>query len=389
MIASSSHATEFTVNRRGVRVARDNAFIALRGYGQWDYRAFMDDDQQRGSDDVLARRIRPTVQARMGSWNARFTPDVASDNMRVFDAILGYDVDERSSIQLGKFKPPVSLERLQSATDLHHIERGHPSSLAPNRDFGVMFTHRDPEYRAEYQFAVMNGTQDLGNAEDFETGSYDVNARIFAHPWEGNNLGIGIAATLGEREGTHAQPLVGRYVTPAQQTFFRYQSGVVADGLHWRLYPHAYWYDGEYGMLGEYAYSNQEVQRGVRTESMQHQAWQMTATMMLTGEEREFAGRVQPLSAIDPRIGAYGIGAWELSARIGATLMDADAFTGFANPQRSARSAQSYGVGVSWYWNDQVKWMINYDITHLGEAPRANSTWENEQILISRVQLNF
>lgn len=394
-MSSFAHATEFTADRRGIRVSEGDASIRLRGYGQWDYRSFIDDDQERGSDDVLARRIRPTLEAQAGSWRARFTPDIAGANMRVFDATLGYEFDADTTITMGKFKPPISLERLQSATDMHHIERGHPTALAPNRDFGIMLTERDPAYRAEYQLALMNGAQDLGNSEDIYEGNYDVNLRAFGHPWQQGSsaalkgLGIGLAGSIGERHGTQDQPFVGRYVTPAQQTFFRYRTGAVGDGTHWRLYPQAYWYHGAYGALAEYAYSAQEVRFGARTRTMRNQAWQLSALWMLTGESQQFAGGVTPFAPIDPRLDAFGIGAWELSARFGATLVDDDAFAGFANASRSAQSAHSYGAGISWYWNDQMKWVINYDITHLGEAPAANSTWENEQILISRVQLSF
>ena len=41
------------------------------------------------------------------------------------------------SLTAGKFKVPVGLERLESATDIRFIERGFPTSLVPNRDLGV------------------------------------------------------------------------------------------------------------------------------------------------------------------------------------------------------------------------------------------------------------
>ena len=46
------------------------------------------------------------------------------------------------------------------------------------------------------------------------------------------------------------------FATDGQQQFFAYNPAsnavVVADGLHWRLSPQAYFYHGPFGMLGEY-----------------------------------------------------------------------------------------------------------------------------------------
>ena len=55
------------------------------------------------------------------------------------------------------------------------------------------------------------------------------------------------------------------YFTDGQQQFFAYNPAdkavVVADDNHWRLSPQAYYYYGPFGLLGEYAISDQEVKR--------------------------------------------------------------------------------------------------------------------------------
>src|SRR5262245_65644341 len=60
-------------------------------------------------------------------------------------------------LQSGKYKPPVGLERLQSATNLVFIERALPTTLVPNRDIGFMLQGEIGEGLAQYQIPAMNG----------------------------------------------------------------------------------------------------------------------------------------------------------------------------------------------------------------------------------------
>ena len=192
-------------------------------------------------------------------------------------------------IQVGKFKPPVGLERLQSGANLLFAERGYPTQLVPNRDVGVQLHGQILDGVFAYQAGVFNGVQD-GGSGDSDVGSddhKDVAGRIFFQPFKKSNveplkgLGVGVAGTWGNQAGT----LPG-YKTPGQQTFFSYVTGtgtnanVTADGTHWRIVPQAYYYWGPFGIFGEYALSSQNVRRdaGGGTPSFRNphnRAWQV------------------------------------------------------------------------------------------------------------------
>ena len=60
----------------------------------------------------------------------------------------------------GKFKVPVGLERLQSATDIRFIERAFPTSLVPNRDLGLSFGGDAAGGVVNYSFGYFNGVSD-------------------------------------------------------------------------------------------------------------------------------------------------------------------------------------------------------------------------------------
>lgn len=65
-----------------------------------------------------------------------------------------------------------------------------------------------------------------------------------------------------------------------------------------------------------------------------------------------------------------------------------DAFPFFADPTRAARVAESWGLGLNWYLNRNVKFQLNYEQTDFtgggtkGERPK-------ERAILSRFQVAF
>ena len=187
-------------------------------------------------------------------------------------------------------------------------------------------------------------------------------ARLFATPFVNSDnralkgLGFGIAGTFGHDEGTPAG-----YRTVGQQTFFRWNNGVVDDGTVWRLAPQIYYFNGPFGLLGEYAISSHELRSGATSGTVENTAWQVTASWVLTGEDATFRG-VKPGKPVG--FGEKkGWGAWQVVAR--ATELDVDnaAFPTFANAATSASKARSYGGGLNWYLNPMVRISADYNWT--------------------------
>ena len=283
----------------------------------------------------------------------------------------------------GKFKAPVGLERLQSATDIRFVSRAFPDARSrPTATSACRSPATCCGDRVNYAVAWGNGSNDGGSSETFA--DVDVNddkewsARVFAHPFgESENfalrgLGLGIAGTYTSQTGTTAQTLLPTYRTPAQSPFFRYRTGTtptLADGDRTRLAPQFYYYVGRFGLLGEYTTVSQDVSRRVtpdnlRSDSLDTTAWQLQASWFLTGEEESFRG-FKPNNVFSLANDTWG--AFELVARYHELDPDDDAFVGgaasFADPAVAARKATAYGLGLNWYLNENLKWVLNYEQT--------------------------
>jgi phosphate-selective porin OprO and OprP len=364
----------------------DGAFqLKIRGYIQLDGRFYSGDDERPANDTFLLRRIRPNIEGTLFKiFDFRIMPDFAQGQTVLFDGYLEGRFSPAFKVRAGKFKPPVGLERLQSATDTFFAERAFPTSLVPNRDVGVQLSGDLAGGGVNYAVGYFNGVPDGVNGGDVDAeDDKDLAARLF---FTRKGLGLGIAASQGSTTGSVTATGLPAYRTPGQQTFFSYRTdGTFADGDRTRLSPQGYLYIGQFGLLTEYVQSSQEVRRGTVVEELENEAWQVAVSWVISGGEPSFRG-VNPKTVFDPTANTWG--AFELVARISSLEVDDKAFPLFANPASAASAADSIGVGLNWYLNRNLKVMLDYERTEF-EGGAATGNREDESVLFSRFQIAF
>ena len=379
--------------------------VKLRGVLHVDGRALLSDDDTIVDDQFLLRRVRPIVEGTVGGiYDFRFTPDFAQGRTVIQDAYVTGRFAPGFQLTAGKFKAPIGLERLQSANDIRFVERAYPTQLVTNRDIGLQVAGNLLEDRLAYQVAYLNGSNDGRSSEDFA--DVEVNddkewaGRIFAQPFANSDsfalrgLGFGVAGSYTSQEGNATQTLLPQYRTPAQSTFFKYRSAAVATGDRTRVAPQFYYYAGRFGLLGEWTEVSQDVAMpgalGVREDQVDTTAWQIQAAFFLTGEEESFKG-YKPNSEFSLENGTWG--GWEIVARYHELDVDDAAFDGggdsFADPLASARKASTIGIGLNWYLNQNLKWVLNYERTSFeGGAPDGGDR-DDEEAVLTRVAVGF
>ncbi|MBI3853255.1 MAG: porin [Verrucomicrobia bacterium] len=363
----------------------DGAFnLRLRSLVQADSRFYFDNGGVRNNDTFLIRRARIELTGTLfDKLDFRIMPDFAGTTPTLLDAWLDWKISPYFQVLAGKVKLPVGLERFQSRENNLLTEFGYPTSLVPNRDIGIALHGQVLNGALDYYVGAFNGTRDGGSTVVDSEDDKSVAAWLFATPFAKSDnaalkgLGFGIAGTYGNDEGTPSN-----FNTVGQQAFYRWRTGVANDGTTWRIVPQAYYFYGPFGLLGEYAISSQKVRSGTTLGTIQNQAWEVTASYVLTGEDATFRG-VKPAKSVS--FGEKrGWGAWQLVARVTELDIDDDAFPTFANPATSASRARSYGGGINWYLNQQVRISADYNWTALSGA-----ALRDEHALITRVQFRY
>ena len=409
--------------QQGFRIQSADAanVLRVRGVLHFDGRYFPDDVTPETADTWIFRRVRPTLEGTLnGIYDFRFTPDFAGGRTFILDAFVAARLKPWAVVTAGKFKVPVGLERLVSATDLRFIERAFPTSLVPNRDLGLQLGGDIAGGLVNYSVGYFNGVSD-GASSDTNTPTPDAEndskgdwaARVFFQPFVNSenfalrNLGFGIAGTFVDSTGSIATTLLPSYRTPGQQTFFSYRAttaasgttpavnGTFADGERLRWTPQAYYSVGSFGVLGEYVTVSQDVTRatptaGLQSATLDHTAWHVQLAWFATGEDEQFRG-FTPGSVFS--LDNHTWGAWELVARYHELDIDDDTFTGgansFANPDSAASKATAWGVGLNWYLNQNYKWSVNYDVTSFDGGAPGGADRPDEKAVFTRFGLQF
>jgi phosphate-selective porin OprO and OprP len=400
-IEQAKAAPRVTAGREGfaLRSADGNFQLKLRGYVQSDGRFYSDKGSNGTADTFVMRRVRPILEGTLfKNVDFRVMPDFGEGRTALQDAYLDLRFTPAVTLRAGKFKSPFGLERLASATELLFVDRALPTLLVPNRDIGVQVFGDVANNTVSYALGVFNGVPDGGSADIDDSSGKDVVARLFTTPFRNSKnavlqqLGFGVAASVGTRRGTLASPGLPTFKTTAQQTFGRYRSDgtaagtVVADGTQWRVSPQGQIYIGSFGAIAEYVVSSQEVRRDIAQTTLDNRSWAVSGTYVLTGE-RATPRSVSPQRALDVARGSWG--AVELTARYHTLTLDHVIAPIFANRANTADQAKAWDAGVNWYLNRAVKLTAEYEETRFEDGGAAAGVRPTERAVLTRFQVAF
>jgi phosphate-selective porin OprO and OprP len=379
--------------------------LQLRGLVQFDGRFFPGDPDDLLLNNFLVRRARPIFLGTVARYfDFNFTPDFGGGTTVIQDAYLVARVSPKLAVRIGKFKPPIGMEHLQSDAQLPFIERALAASLVPSRDVGVQIGGDLANGVLSYAAGVFNGTPDGASVDTDTSDGKALVGRVVISPFKAgksalSGLGFGIAGSTEKQSGTTAT-LAG-YRTGGQNSFFSYSAGVAPAGTRRRGSAELSYFSGPVGILAEYVKSEASVLKTTtiaatattpaRTATtgpftVENHAWQATATVFVSGGTAGYDGP-KIKTPLDPAKGQWG--ALQLAARVNQFTADGDTFANnFADVTRSARKATAWGVGLNWYANKNIKQMVGFERTTF-EGGAAKGDRKAENALFMRAQLSF
>lgn len=343
-----------------------------------DGRFALDDSNEQVVDTFSFRRLRPYLRGRLSRrFEFYLDPDFAGGTLVVQDAYVDTIFGPAFRIRAGKGKTPFGLERLHPASNLLFFNRALPTALAPNRDVGIQVLGDLSGGVIGYLAGVMNGVPDGGSADADTNDGKDVSGRIIVKPFAKSStnplrgLGLAIAGSTGPQEGAAALPTFRSQ--SLEQTYFSY-NGASADGVRTRYSPQAFYYYKAFGGLAEYVHTSTPIRKGSVKETIAHDAWQIAASIVLTGEAAtDAAAGIRPKA----EFGNGHLGAFQLAARYHTLTIDEQAFAlGFVTPG-SSQQADAWTVGLNWFLTPHVKYVFNFERTVFDKDPDGPRRAEN------------
>ena len=384
---------------------------------QGDGRFFFRDDALQANDAFLVRKFRPYMDGTLFSLvDYRLLSEFAG-TVQILDAYADIHPWSWLRLRIGKFKGPIGLERLQSDADLPLLERSLDQNLSAVRDVGLQLWGDLGGGVAQYALGIVDGSPDGTSPDTDFNHAKDLEGRVFLQPFRAKsalgfpNLGIGFAAAFGNRKGrlptstTAATTGLPAFRTGGQNTFFQYfapandttgATTTFAHELESHFNPQLYYYYEEFGLLAEYVLLRQGVQRGNSTTTLSHHSTHATVSYAFNGRVG-FDG-VTPLEPFDRKAGTWG--AIEVAVRWAWLKLDPATFgdakvagsVQYADPLRSARSAQAWTAGLTWVPARRFHVALNFEQTIFkggAGTTAAPGDRKTENVLVGRAQVNF
>jgi phosphate-selective porin OprO/OprP len=361
----------------------------------------------KSSSTFLDRKVRLDLVALFDQTvGLRYQAEFGATGYAIQDAYAFVKADPAFQFQLGKFKVPVGLERLENDTDTLFAERALPTDLVPNRDLGGLISGNVNNYGL-YAVALTNGTPDNytpNNADDQSlTGGKELSGRIFLTPFKPSdsflqNLGVGLSGAWAWNVNWNTNAYPNYFVTSlGLSQFFAYRTTVAPQGDFYHLSPQGYFYNGSFGLLGEYVQSTQDVGTSTKTAvSLNNQAF-LTQASWVIGGKASYQGAV-PDHDLDLSKGQWG--AFELAFRVHQLSIDPNAFSATAAKNlaatNSAQQATAYGAGLNWIFDPHFKLVFDWEETDFVEGTQVKpnvtgtlSTLHPEDVFTIRAQANI
>jgi phosphate-selective porin OprO/OprP len=439
----AAEAPKISFNEKGLtfRSADGQHALRLGGTLQLDDREYIDQADGTASQFVI-RRARVYASGTLWKYtDFRFMPDFGTRDAQnlqqiatIADAWLNFKAIPEAQVQVGKYKPPLGLEMLQSDQNTVFMERSATTQLQPSRALGVQVHGLLFEDTLSYAVGVFTESPNNYTGTIDTNLGYGIAARLFARPFvndadELSGFGFGVAgsycnnadSSAGGSGNTALQNGLNSYASDAGNTFFNWtQNGTSSstttatrEGDIYRIIPQAFYYYGPWGVMAEYIVQSQGIdlapngQNNIRDTSW---AWQTTLTYNITGEDNSFdsltpAKNFDFFQSDDPD----AVGLWQVAFRADQLELDNDLFNQIGNnlnsssntPARggtaaNARGFNSYSLGFNWYLNPNVRAYLDFvytlwDYERVPGVDRSVSSviTNNEFAITSRLQLFF
>ena len=313
------------------------------------------------------------------NWGYELGVDFAGGDADVKDAYIEYLGEFDSSTKIGQFKEPFSLEELTSSRYITFMERALPNEFAPGRNIGVGVSHQGESWTAAYGLfgEAFDDDVDLEGDE-----GWGVTGRVTYAPWQEDRQALHLGLALSQRSPDDENEVKFNSRPESHITDVKYlDTDDIFDVDRVSLYGlEAALVLGPVSLQAELI--NAQVSRDAGLETLEFSGWYVYGSWFLTGESRIYKHKKGSFGRINP---TTEDGAWELALRLSSLdLNDLDI---------SGGEADQITLGINWYANPHIRYMLNYVTVDNDTSADATGTVvggdDDPSIIQIRAQIDF
>lgn len=344
----------------------------LFGRLQYDKTFVTNNNDLNLQNNSKLRRGRIGLKGKLSEgWSYKYEVDFAADASNVTDAYLKKSLSKNSSLKVGQFKEPFSLEELTSSRFITFLERSSINGFAPGRKIGVGYNQHFKN--VNFYSGVFGDSIATSSTTDDETSSATARLTFFNKSKDGNVFHLGVAHRFSEPSGdsvrykfkpessieTSSYAVDTSSISNANKI---YQSGVEAAIVKGRV-----------SVQGEYI--NTEIDKDQDNANHTLEGHYVQFSYFLTDDKRNYKTKSSAFSRVKP---TSKKGAWEIAYRFSDVESNSGSLT--------AGNLENNSVALNYYATDKVRLMVNYIDVNVDD----NSTYgDDAEILAFRAQIDF
>jgi len=317
------------------------------------------------------RRMRFAMKTLLyGHWGGEIDFDFADNEVDIKDAYARY-IGRNWQIKAGQFREPMSLETMTTSRYITFMERAYATEQAPSRHLGIDYKVFGNHFFFEggvFTSEAMNSLVKDQNKKKGTNGGWSVTGRAAWSPIKKDRqvLHLGIS-------GSYRTPKIPELGDPINS--FRYGENAETE-INRKKYIDTDWIENSksktiIGFEGAYAYKNFRVQGEYLATAIHRDVdivpagedlvkmhgYYISGSWILNNADYYYNGSDAEFSQIDFR--DLKKGAMEVAIRY--SFMDANTFANGSDvPFMPGGSGETYTLALSYYFNYNVKIMLNY-----------------------------
>ena len=323
-------------------------------------------------DNSKLRRGRIGMKGKFDqNWSYKYEVDFAGNSTKFTDAYLKKSLGNKSSLKIGQYKEPFSLEELTSSRFITFLERAYINGFAPGRKIGIGYNKSFKNFN--FYSGVFGDSIGTNSTTDDETVSGTARLAYYTQYKNKNVIHLGLALRASEPTNDQTsykfKPEASIETSSSAISTSTISNANKVNQLGLELAT----VSGPFSIQSEYIKT--DIDRDSGNIDYALEGYYVQASMFLTNDKRNYNTKSSSFGRVKP---SNKKGAWEIAYRFSKVDSNYESLT--------KGNMENNSYGLNYYATNNVRLMANYIDVNVDQ----NSVYQDDtEIVAFRAQIDF